>query len=73
MVEMDTKVVCGGVEVRSGDVIFGDIDGVIVIPREVEDKVIAAAIEKVSAENHTRRELENGALLSDVYAKYGVL
>jgi regulator of RNase E activity RraA len=73
MAEMDTDVVCGGVKVRSGDIVFGDIDGVVVIPREIEDEVMAAAIEKVSAENHTRRELENGLLLSEVYAKYGVL
>ena len=73
MVEMDRPVECAGVTVRGGDVIFGDVDGVVVIPREIEDKVFAEALEKVKAENHTRDELRAGSYLADVYAKYGVL
>ena len=37
MVEIDTPIVCGGVSVRSGDIVFGDIDGVIVIPKAAHD------------------------------------
>lgn len=73
MVEMDRPVECAGVTVRSGDVIFGDVDGVVVIPKEIEDRVFAEALEKVKAENHTRDELRAGSYLADVYAKYGVL
>ena len=52
---------------------FGDADGMIVIPREVQDETIAKALEKVSAENVTREELAKGAKLKDIYDKYGVL
>jgi len=73
MVEMDRPVDCGGVRVRTGDTIFGDVDGVVVIPAEIADDVIARAMHKVTAENNTRDELLRGKLLADVYAKYGVL
>jgi regulator of RNase E activity RraA len=41
----DIAVECGGVAVRSGDIVFGDADGVVVIPR-AETAVIAQAGKK---------------------------
>jgi 4-hydroxy-4-methyl-2-oxoglutarate aldolase len=73
MTEMDTDVRCGGVRVRSGDIVFADIDGVVVIPQEDATKVIERAREKIASENHTRDELRKGLLLRDVYEKYGIL
>ena len=73
MVSRDVTIECAGVTVRSGDIVFGDVDGVVVIPQDIAAKVIAAALTKVTSENKTREELENGLLLGEVYAKYGVL
>jgi 4-hydroxy-4-methyl-2-oxoglutarate aldolase len=73
MVEMDRPVVCAGVSVCSGDTVFGDVDGVIVIPRAVRDETFSRALDKVSRENRTREELQQGRLLAEVYEKYGVL
>ena len=64
---------CGDVLVNPGDIIFGDIDGVTVIPHELKGEVITLALEKVEKENLTRDELLKGALLRDVYNKYKVL
>lgn len=73
MVEIDTPVECAGVKVSSGDLIFGDIDGVVVIPQEAVTDVITRAQRKVRGENATRAELAQGRLLREVYEKYGVL
>lgn len=73
MVEIDTPILCAGVMVRSGDIVFGDIDGVLVIPQEIEASVLEQAVHKVTAETATRRELLEGRLLTEVYEKYGVL
>lgn len=73
MVERDTPVECGGVRIRSGDIVFGDADGVVVVPQDRCDEVLHLAKLKVTGENHTREELERGMLLGDVYRKYGVL
>jgi len=73
MIEMDTPVECGGVTVRTGDVVFGDVDGVVVVPQEIAEEAFRLALAKVTDENHTRDELRAGSLLADVYARYGVL
>ena len=73
MIEMDRPVVCGGVRVCSGDTVFGDVDGVIVVPQAIRDEVFARALDKVSRENRTRDELRRGRLLADVYEQFGVL
>ncbi|MEO7760390.1 MAG: RraA family protein [Casimicrobiaceae bacterium] len=73
MIERGGPVECAGVRVRSGDVVFGDADGVVVIPAERVNEVVNRAQAKVTGENHTRAELEQGLLLGDVYRKYGVL
>ena len=73
MVEMDTPVECGGVLVHPGDLVFGDVDGVVLIPQTQAAAVLARAFEKVKAENTTRDELLAGLLLRDVYERHGVL
>ncbi len=73
MMARDLPIECAGVSVASGDLIFGDVDGVVVVPQKIAPQVIEAALKKVTSENKTREELENGLLLGEVYAKYGVL
>ena len=73
VIDHGCPVNCGDVIVNPGDIIFGDIDGVIVIPKELEKEVIPLALEKVGKENLLREELRKGTLLRDAYNKYGVL
>lgn len=73
MIEMDGEVVCGGVTVRTGDIVFGDVDGVVVIPHERAVEVVERARGKIQTEDHTRDALRQGRLLRDVYAEFGVL
>jgi regulator of RNase E activity RraA len=63
----------GGVRVRPGDLVFGDIDGVLVIPREVEAEAIARALEKARGEKVVRREIEAGASSTETFRKHGIL
>ena len=73
VIAYNVPIECGGVKVNPGDIVFGDYDGVVVIPKKVENKVIEAALEKVSGENRTRDELLKGSTLKEVYDKYGIL
>lgn len=68
-----TAVTIGGVRVAPGDLVVGDIDGVVVIPREVEDEVIERALAKSSTENVVRKAIESGMSSTDAFAAYGVL
>ena len=73
VIDHGCPVNCGDVLVHTGDIVFGDIDGVVIIPKELEKEVIPLALEKVGKENLTRNELRKGTMLKAVYAKYGVL
>lgn len=73
VVSFGEPVLCGGVLVHPGDIVFGDMDGIVVIPRAVEETVIARAREKVAGENRARLDLERGDSLRAVYDRYGVL
>ncbi|MBL8599574.1 MAG: RraA family protein [Devosia sp.] len=71
--EVDVPVFCDDVRIEPGDLIFGDADGVVVVPAKVEAQVLEIAFTKLKAEGHSMRELRAGSYLRDVYAKYGVL
>src|SRR5437660_2930604 len=73
VVDYNVPAQCGGIVVNPGDLIFADYDGVVVVPVGMVEDTLRLATEKVSKENHSRAELLQGAYLSDVYAKYGVL
>jgi len=73
VIDYGCPVLCGGVLVHPGDVIFADIDGVVVIPNEYLVPTVEAALAKVEAENSSRQMLEDGYLLRDVYDRFGVL
>lgn len=73
VVDYNVPILCGGVRVSPGDVIFGDFDGIVVIPRNVLAKTVELALAKVESEDHSREMLQQGHLLRDVYDKFGVL
>lgn len=73
VIDFGCPIECGGVKVRAGDVVFGDFDGIVVIPIEILAEVVQEAAEKVESENATRDMLLEGHLLREVYDKYGVL
>lgn len=70
---IDVPVICAGVRVCTGDLVFGDADGVVVIPQAVEAEVLKIAFDKISSEDSSMDDLRNGAYLRDVYARHGVL
>lgn len=69
----DVPIKCGEVLVRPGELIFADYDGIVVVPKAVEDKALRLAAEKVGKENSSRKELLEGKTLREVYSKYKVL
>lgn len=70
---IDVPIECAGVRVAPGDLIFGDADGVVVIPKRVEADVLKLAFEKVKGERSTLAELRAGDKLADVFARHGIL
>jgi regulator of RNase E activity RraA len=73
VVDYNVPVLCGGILIRPGDLIFADYDGVVAIPSALVEETLQLARSKIAKENHSRKDLLEGAYLSGVYAKYGVL
>ena len=73
VMKIDVPIECGGVSVAPGDWIFGDIDGVCVIPAGLAGKTIELALEKVAHETTVREELAAGEPLRSVFARHQIL
>lgn len=63
----------GDVLINPGDIIFGDVDGVCVIPQAIEHEIITAALEKASMEKVVRTSLENGMSACEAFDMYKVI
>ncbi len=63
----------GNCIVHPGDWVFGDADGVVIIPAELAERALPKALEKVSGENKVRDELAKGRSVREVFAEYGIL
>jgi 4-hydroxy-4-methyl-2-oxoglutarate aldolase len=59
--------------IRPGDFVFGDMDGVVVIPAALADEAFPRALEKVRGENLVRAELAAGKSVRETFAKHGIL
>jgi 4-hydroxy-4-methyl-2-oxoglutarate aldolase len=73
MAAMDIAVEVAGVRVEPGDLVFGDVDGCVAIPKAVAPRIVARALEKVTAEDRTRDALAAGESLRQVFQRFGVL
>ncbi len=70
---IDEPVEVGGVTICSGDIVVADEDGVVIVPQAKSDEILAAAWDKVHAENVTRDAIKEGMGAIEAYEKYGVL
>ena len=64
---VNVPVVCAGAAVNPGDVIVGDIDGVVVVPRDTAAQVAEASAARTAKENKNRVRLKAGELGVDMY------
>lgn len=73
VVDIDVPVEIGGVQFAPGDLVFADVDGVVVVPQSVEQEAIGRAWDKVHAENVTRDAIRGGMKATDAWDQFGVL
>ena len=71
--ECQIPVIMDGVTINPGDYIFGDIDGVVVIPKDIIEEVMDAALATIKKEDKVREGLLNGDSLEKVYTEIGAI
>lgn len=73
VVDFRIPIEVGQVRVRPADIIFGDIDGVLLVPVEVEDEVFTLALEKARGEKLVKKAIEKGSSAVEAFEKYGIM
>ena len=59
--------------VAPGDLIVGDVDGVLVVPKASVEEVLQAALAKVSGEENVRRSILKGERTEDIFRRTGIM
>lgn len=73
VIDVDVPVEVGGVRFCPGDLVVADEDGIVVVPKAIEEAVVRRAWEKVHAENVVRESIAQGMKAVAAFEKYGVL
>src|SRR5690606_25695292 len=73
VIDYATPIEFGGIRVSPGDIVYGDRDGVLIIPRDVEEEVFSTAIEKARGEKLVRQALEEGMSTVDAFEQFGIM
>ena len=73
VIDYRCSIEVGQTTVQPGDFVFGDLDGVVVIPKRVEAEVIERALTKARGEKLVRKEIEGGMSSTAAFKKYGIL
>jgi regulator of RNase E activity RraA len=73
VVDYRVAVEINAVRIAPGDIVFGDVDGVLVIPRAAEEEAIRRAFEKVNAENTVRDAIRGGMSTAEAFRTFGVM
>ena len=73
VVDFRVPVDFAGIKVAPGDVIFGDLDGVLVVPSEAVEESFTGAVEKARGEKDVRKALELGMSTKDAFEQFGIM
>jgi regulator of RNase E activity RraA len=73
VIDFRTAIEIEGVRINPGELVFADLDGVLVIPKEAEREAISRSLEKVAGENAVRTAIQNGMSASEAFEKFGVM
>jgi regulator of RNase E activity RraA len=73
VVDFRVPLEVNGVKIQPGDIVFGDVDGVVVVPKELESIVVTQALEQVQKEKTAGKLLLSGVSAESVFCETGVL
>jgi regulator of RNase E activity RraA len=73
VVDFRVPLEIGAVRLQPGDIVFGDIDGVCVVPTAAADEVFAKSLEKARGEKLVRKALQEGTSAVAAFEKHGIM
>jgi len=73
VIDLRIPIEIEGVSIRNGDMVIGDIDGVCVVPKAIEEEVFTKALEKARGEKVVKKAIEEGMGAKEAFEKYGIM
>jgi len=73
VIDFRVPIEIGGVKILPGDIVFGDVDGVCIIPQDAEEQVFVKSLEKARGEKLVRKAIEAGMSAVEAFRKYGIM
>ena len=73
VIDFRIPIQIGQVRVVPGDIVFGDLDGVCIVPQAAAKEVMTLAFEKARKEKAVRKALEAGMPSKEAFEKFGIL
>ncbi len=73
VIDYRTPIEFNGIRVNPGDIVYGDRDGVLIVPKEIEKEAFEGAIEKSRGEQAVKKAIENGMSTVDAFNKFGIM
>ncbi|KZS39207.1 dimethylmenaquinone methyltransferase [Aquimarina aggregata] len=73
VIDYNIPIEINGIKINPGDIIYGDRDGVLIVPKEIEKEAFEGAIEKSRGEQLVKKALENGMSTVDAFDKFGIM
>lgn len=73
VLDFRVSVEINGVRIEPGDYVIADADGVMVVPKEPAVEILTRALEKARSEKKVKKAIENGMLVSEAFARFGIL
>ena len=73
VIDFRVPIEWSGVMIKPGDIIYGDRDGVLVVPKEVEEEAFVGAMEKARGEKLVLKALQDGMSSVDAFRKFGIM
>lgn len=73
VIDFRVPIEMAGVPINDGDIIIGDIDGVCVVPKNIEEEVFVSALEKARGERVVLQKIQEGMKSRDAFDKFGIM
>jgi regulator of RNase E activity RraA len=73
VIDFHSPIEINGVRISSGDVVFGDLDGVLIVPKAREEEAFSLALEKARGEKLVAKAIRGGMSAVEAFKKFGIM
>ncbi len=73
VIDYRVPVEFGGIRIEPGDIVYGDLDGTLVVPKAAVEEAFSLAIEKARGEKCVLKALQDGMTTVEAFAKFGIM